>query len=171
MIPDRENALWERPFAVAQAAMDRFMTETGRLPGAVQLAIYPLAVIVATLHLPIALIHFLLSLALDRFNSCELPNPTRVELIAWMREAHKSWTMRHESLRKCNPVDVADNIALPVIVALRDAIDAIDRDDIDPDRVRRAAAQLRTLPSATAPDAKAIGLCLEQWTASETVRR
>ena len=171
MIPVRENALWERPFAAAQAATDRFMTETGRLPGAVQLAMYPLAVIVATLHLPIALTHFLLSLALDRFNSCELPNLTRVELVAQMREAHQSWTMRHASLRKCNPIDVADNIALPVIVALRDAIDALDRDDVDRDRVRRAAAQLRALPSATVPDVKAIGLCLEQWTASKTGRR
>lgn len=98
-----------------------------------------------------------------------MPTLTREELCEWTRNTHAKWVARHKSLRECNPADVADDIALPVLSELETAIDALDRHDVDRDRVNRLVSELIDLPSMTAPDAHAIGLCMQRHAVSDTV--
>lgn len=161
MIPAHKPPNWERPFLVAQNAMDRFVEHTARLPGMFQLATWPLAFAVSLLHLPFALTHLMISLIVDWIHPRELPVLTRKELLEWTREVHAKWVVRHEGMRECNPADVADSIALPIITVLQDTIAGLDDEQFDRVRVNRLADQLIELPTRTAPEAHSIGLCIQ----------
>lgn len=161
MRPAHEPASWERPFLLAQDAMDWFVGQMAWLPGVVQLALWPLAFAVSLLHLPFALTRLIISLIVDWIYPRELPVLTREELLEWTREVHARWVVRHEGMRECNPADVADSIALPIIAALQDAIAGLDDNQFDRVHVNRLADQLIELPMRTAPEAHSIGLCIQ----------
>lgn len=169
MIPTRDVAAWEQPFCVLQRATDRFVTWSGRLPGIVQLGLYPFALAVSLLHVPFALTHLLISAIINRISSPELPTLTREELCELARTTRAKWVSRHKSLRECNPADAADDIALPVVTALAKAIDALDGHTVNRDRLNQLASQLIDLPATTAPDAHMIGLCIRRHAESDTI--
>ncbi len=168
MIPIHEHANWERPFLAVQGAVDRFVYQTGRLPGHVQLALFPFAFAISMLHIPFALTHFFLLAIADRFTTRELPTLTRDQLAAWSRETHTKWVARHENLRQCNPPETADAMALPVIAALRCAVHSLHDDKCELLRMNQIATQLIALPFATSPDAHTIGLCIRRYAQSDT---
>ncbi len=149
--------------------MDRFVDKTNRLPGVVQLAIDPLALAISILHMPFALTRWMISEIVNWINPRALPTLTRDELVEWSRQTHSKWLTRHDGLRQCNPIDVADGIALPVIAALKDAIDGLEDDKSDHECLNRLANKLIALPLTTAPDAHTIGLCIQRHTQSDTL--
>jgi hypothetical protein len=164
MSPPHNAANWERPFLAVQCTRDHLVTWYGELPGIVQLGLYPCALAGSLLHLPFVLSHLLISEVINKIAPPELPVLTREELCEWARTTRVKWVARHESLRQCNPADVADGIALPVITALEKAIDGLDGHDVNPKRLNQLASQLIALPAATAPDVQAIGLCIQRHT-------
>ena len=155
--------MWEGDLVVVfcSSVSDWFVDRTERLPGVVQLAIWPVAFAVSILHLPFALTYLVISLIVDRIYPQELPVLSGKELLEWTREVHARWIRRHEGMCECNPKDVADGIALPIIDVLQEAIDRLDGHEFDRERVNEVADRLIKLPVGTAPDAHSIGLCIQ----------
>jgi hypothetical protein len=168
MISIHDTPAWERPFVTLQHVMDRFVAWTGRLPGIVQLVLYPLALALSLLHIPFALTHLLVFAVVNRIYPRKLPILTRDELREWALTASETWAARHATLGAQNPSDVADDIALPVVDALRDAADALDTDKANYDDLKRLADRLVDLHLRTAPDAHTLGLCIRQSLLSDT---
>jgi hypothetical protein len=163
MIPIRKPMRWEQPFVAEQNAMNAFVQKTARLPGMVQIAIYPFAVAISVLHIPFALMHVLLSLIADRIAPREIPSLSRDELVSFSSELHEKWTTRYSNLRQSNPTEIADAIALPVIDALRDAKDGLSDDNCSVSRLQQIATTLLNLPEVNSPDGHLLGLCIRKF--------
>ena len=78
---DPDSRTWERPFLTSQRTIDRFVSWIDRLPGIIQLGLYPLVLVVSLLHVPFALTHAVISAIINRITSTELPELTREALL------------------------------------------------------------------------------------------
>jgi hypothetical protein len=168
MIQVRKPMFWERPFMAEQNAMNAFVQKTVGLPGLLQIAIYPFVVLVSVLHIPIVLTYFLLSVIVDRIVPVQVPKLSRAELGSMSRELHDKWTTRYSHLRQSNPLELADAIALPVIDALRAAIDGLSDDNCDCARLQQIATALIDLPAINSPDGHTLGLCIREFAETQT---